>query len=208
MANVGYVMLALLPLALTGTILNESVSFTSAYAQATSSNGVETWTDKENGVAILLQINPLNPVVDQPTQLKFSVQDLQTGKPIGDITAHITVTDPQSRIFTFKNITSPDGNFAVQYIFPDCETWQVIATVHSGSSSSKEFADVASFPVFVPSQPACSTFSITSSNTTSSGTDILNAIPFAAIAGGAAVAIFFIVRKRKRTERNAGFAGP
>ena len=50
--------------------------------------------------------------------------------------------------FRFTNISAPDGDFSVKYLFPDWGVYQVISRIHS-----KDVSALASFKVLVPVQP-------------------------------------------------------
>ena len=60
--------------------------------------------------------------------------------------ASVIVTNGQ-RLFKFQNITVTDGDFNVEYIFPDDGTHQVITRI-----DTKTTIIPASFSVFVPHQ--------------------------------------------------------
>src|SRR5919108_5045857 len=100
---------------------------TPVYAQPSASK-TQTWIDKQNNIKIQFASQPENPVVDKPAELKFSVQSLKTGESLKNLLARIVVTDGQ-RSFKFTNITIPDGNFSVKYLFPDSGTYQVIGRI-------------------------------------------------------------------------------
>lgn len=51
-------------------------------------------------------------------------------------------------MFRFENITVPNGNFSVEYLFPDDGTHQVLTRIDKGTSVQV----LASFNVFVPHQ--------------------------------------------------------
>jgi len=107
---------------------------------------VQEWTNAKGNVKIEFVYSPEKPIIDTFTTLNFSVQDLQTGEHTEDLTARVVVTNGQ-RLFKFENITVPDGDFAVKYIFPEDGTHQVILRVNS-----KNLVELASFQVFVPHQ--------------------------------------------------------
>ena len=114
--------------------------------------------------------------------MNFSIQDLRTGEHIKDFTARVVVTNGQ-RLFKFENITVPDGDFSVRYIFPDDGTHQVILRVNS-----KHLVELASFQVFVPHQSPPSLLT--------AGSDIINI--FIAISIIAAVGLIVIIMLRKK----------
>ena len=105
-------------------------------------NGHMQRTMLESSSPILLR----SQVIDTFTALNFSVQDLKTGEHIKDFTARVVVTNGQ-RLFKFENITVPDGDFSVKYLFPDDGTHQVILRLNL-----KHSVELASFQVFVPHQ--------------------------------------------------------
>jgi hypothetical protein len=83
------------------------------------------------------------------TDLEFSVQNLQTGQPITNLTAGVViVTDSSTSRFT--NIAAPDGHFSIKYIFPDIGLYQVITKITSGSH---EVASLASFVLNIQVPP-------------------------------------------------------
>ena len=73
--------------------------------------------DNSDGIKIQFTYEPEKPIIDTFTKLYFSVQDLE-GNHIQDVKASVIVTNGQ-RLFKFQNITSTDGDFNVEYIFPD-----------------------------------------------------------------------------------------
>jgi hypothetical protein len=63
---------------------------------------------------------PKIPIVDKPTELKFTVQRISTGDYVKDLEANVLVTDNISgkfRNFKFNNVSAPDGQFSVKYLF-------------------------------------------------------------------------------------------
>lgn len=101
--------------------------------------------DNNDGIKILFTYVPEKPIIDTFTKLYFSVQDLE-GNHIKDIKASVIVTNGQ-RLFKFQNISATDGDFYVEYIFPDDGTHQVITRI-----DTKATIIPASFSVFVPHQ--------------------------------------------------------
>jgi hypothetical protein len=97
---------------------------------------------------------PKEPIIDKPTELKFTVQNLQTGEQIKNLSARVVVLNNaggQQRSFKFTNITAPDGIFSVNYLFPDSGQYNVITKI-----DSKEFTSLTSFNVAVPLSPLSS----------------------------------------------------
>jgi hypothetical protein len=48
----------------------------------------------------------------------------------------VTNSSGQERIFKFTNITAPDGDFSVKYLFLEWGMYQVISTIHSKGVSA------------------------------------------------------------------------
>lgn len=141
-----YSVLALVLIIIHPLVVSEySRTFTTSNAHISDSN-VQQWTNPKDNIKIQFSYQPERPVIDTFTTLNFSIQDLVTGEHIKDFTARVVVTNGQ-RLFKFENITVPNGDFSVKYIFPDDGTHQVILRI-----LSKELLEVASFQVFLPHQ--------------------------------------------------------
>jgi hypothetical protein len=106
---------------------------------------IQEITDNSDGIKIQFTYEPEKPIIDTFTKLYFSVQDLE-GNHIKDVKAFVIVTNGQ-RLFKFQNISATDGDFYVEYIFPDDGTHQVITRI-----DTKTTIIPASFSVFVPHQ--------------------------------------------------------
>ena len=52
-------------------------------------NGTQVWRDRENNMKILFTYLPENPVINTPTQLKFSVDNLRTGVNMKNLLAMV-----------------------------------------------------------------------------------------------------------------------
>ena len=143
---------------------------------------VQEWTNMKDNIKIEFTYSPEKPIIDTFTTLNFSIQNLHTGEHTEDLTARVVVTNGQ-RLFKFENITVPDGDFSVRYIFPDDGTHQVILRVNS-----KQLVELASFQVFVPHQSPPSLLT--------AGGDMINII--IAIGIIAAVGSIVIIMLRKK----------
>ena len=158
---------------------------TSVYAQQPSPNATQTWTDKQNNLKIQFTPEPEKPVIDTPTELKFNIQNLQTGVQLKNLSARVVVTDGQ-RIFKFTNITMPNGNLSLKYLFPDTGTYQVIARIDDLKNNNP--SSLSSFQVFVPLQ-------LSGINATS-----ITIIAIPLIAAGVLAYFLFKLWKRKKEE--------
>jgi hypothetical protein len=125
------------------------VSFTmisSVFAHITG-NRTQQWISPQQNVKIEFTYEPEKPLLYSPTELKFSVQNLQTGEHLKELLAKITVINGQG-FFKFNNMKVQNGDFSINSTFPNEGTYQVILRINS-----KDYAiALASFKVFVPFQ--------------------------------------------------------
>jgi hypothetical protein len=124
-------------------LLSQSVILGDAHIKESK---VQEWIDKNKNIKIQFAYSPEKPIIDTFTELKFSVQNLETGEHIKNFDARVVVTNGQ-RLFKFENITVADGDFSVKYLFPDDGTHQVLTRINTNNSIL-----LASFSVFVPHQ--------------------------------------------------------
>ncbi|MGB7884135.1 MAG: hypothetical protein WBL44_15530 [Nitrososphaeraceae archaeon] len=110
-------------------------------------NKTQEWISQKDAVKILFTYQPERPIIDTFTKLEFRVINLTSNENLKDFDARVVVTNGQ-RLFKFENITVPDGNFSVEYIFPDDGTHQVLTRIDKESAVRV----LASFNVFVPHQ--------------------------------------------------------
>jgi hypothetical protein len=164
-----------------------------AFGQTNTGNGTQLWVDRENNVKVQFTYLPQTPIIDTPTQLKFNIQNSQTGTPLRNLVARVVIvtnSGGQERSFKFTNITAPNGSFSVNYLFPDTGVYQVISRIYS-----KDASILASFKVPVPIQP------LGVINTNNINPLILPA-GLVGIAGAIAVISFLImIRKRKEIKK-------
>ena len=125
------------------TLLSQSVISGDAHIKESK---VQEWIDKSKNIKIQFAYSPEKPIIDTFTELKFSVQDLETGEHIKNFDSRVVVTNGQ-RLFKFENITVADGDFSVKYLFPDDGTHQVLTRINTNYSIL-----LSSFSVFVPHQ--------------------------------------------------------
>jgi hypothetical protein len=163
------------------------ITITRVYAQQPSPSATQTWIDKQNNLKVQFTPEPEKPVIDTPTELKFNIQNLQTGVQLKDLLARVVVTDGQ-RVFKFTNITVPNGNLSLKYLFPDTGTYQVIARIDDLKNNNP--STLSSFQVFVPLQ-------LSGINATS-----ITIIAIPVIAAGVLAYFLFKLWKRKKEENN------
>jgi hypothetical protein len=164
-----------------------------AFGQTNSGNGTQLWVDRENNVKVQFTYLPQTPIIDTPTQLKFNIQNSQTGTPLRNLVARVfivTNSSGQERSFKFTNITAPNGSFSVNYLFPDTGAYQVISRIYS-----KDASILASFKVLVPIQP----FGVI--NTNNINPLILPAGLVGIVGAIVVVSFLIIIRKRKKIKK-------
>jgi hypothetical protein len=170
-----------------------SYSNTSAFGQTNSGNGTQLWVDRENNVKVQFTYLPQTPIIDTPTQLKFNIQNSQTGAPLRNLVARVVIvtnSGGQERSFKFTNITAPNGSFSVNYLFPDTGVYQVIPRIYS-----KDASILASFKVLVPIQP----FGVINTNNIN---PLILPAGLVGIVGAIVVVSFLImIRKRKKIKK-------
>jgi hypothetical protein len=118
------------------------------YSQIRTKNNEQFWTDSDHDLKIRFVYEPKNPIVDKPTELKFTVQRISTGDYVKDLEGNVLVTDNisgQFRNFKFNNISAPDGQFSVRYLFPDTGIFEIITRI-----SSQDVRALAAFDVIIP----------------------------------------------------------
>ena len=118
----------------------------SCYAHIVDSNDTQIWNDAEENLKIEFGYTPEKPIIDTFTNLEFSVTNFQTDEHIRDGVAQVTVTNGQ-RLFKFQNVSVQNGDFSVDYLFPDDGTHQVLLRLDRNNS-----INLASFQVFIPHQ--------------------------------------------------------
>jgi len=118
----------------------------SSNAHLIGSYDIQVRNYTEDNLRIEFGYSPEKPIIDTFTNLAFSVTNLRTGNHFAEGIAHITVTNGQ-RLFKFQNVTIQNGDFSVDYLFPDDGTHQVLLRLDRNDS-----INLASFQVFVPHQ--------------------------------------------------------
>jgi hypothetical protein len=143
-------------------IMTTNIGTFEGLASGQSGKEAQVWTDRENNIKILFTYSPENPVIKAPTELMFSVDNLQTGNHLKNLLATVVIinnSSGQPKIFKFKNITAPTGNFSVEYIPPELGIYQVITRINSTTNPS--LIALASFKVIVTLETSFSNIIIT-----------------------------------------------
>ena len=129
--------------------------YVSSVSGQVSTNDTRTWLDTENNIKILFSVTPAQPTIGTSSALKFTVQNLQTGKPLTNLLASVlivggTSNSNQETTFRWTNISAADGDFSINIIFRNMGSYQVITKI---SSRSNDVASLASFKVIVQAPP-------------------------------------------------------
>lgn len=159
------------------------------YAHITG-NRTQQWINIHNGVKIQFAYDPVEPLVEAPTELKFSIQNLQTGQHLKDLDTRVAIIDRQN-VLKLSNVTVPEGDFSMRFVFPSEGTYQVVLSVGSQS----HVIALASFRVFVPFQPF-GTFNLNSVNPFIFPALVLGII------GAVVVSVFVIIMKKSYKKNN------
>jgi len=104
----------------------------------------------EHGVMMQFSYNPSSPTINGFTTLTFNVINSTTQQPLQNFVATVMVGNVVnftggSSLYNFSDITVPNGNFSVNYAFPNDGTFPVYLRVDIPSSIS-----IARFQVLVP----------------------------------------------------------
>ena len=106
-----------------------------------------SWTSIRDNLVVNLELIPNIPVIDEVTKLSFEVRDLN-GSFLDNLNAKVTMTDHDGRLFKFENKSIPiyNGNFFVNYIFPDDGEHRIILQLYKNNTPFT----VSSFDLTVP----------------------------------------------------------
>lgn len=111
---------------------------------------IQEWRDQRNNVKIQFSYSPDNPLVYTLTDLKFSVQDLNTGNHIKDLISSLTITKDDKIFFKFDDVAIQNGDLSLRVQFSEDGNYRAISQV---SSTDNAAVALASFNILVPLQP-------------------------------------------------------
>ena len=124
-----------------------------AYAHIPQDNKtapIQEWRDQRNNVKIQFSYSPDNPLVYTLTDLKFSIQDLNTGNHIKDLISSLTITKDDKIFFKFDDVAIQNGDLSLRVQFSEDGNYRAISQV---SSTDNGAVALASFNILVPLQP-------------------------------------------------------
>lgn len=157
-----------------------------------SVSAMQEWIDPKENVKIQFSYSPTKPMLYTMTDLKLSIQDLNTGNNLRDLLASIVILKGDRIFFKFNNIAVKNGDLLQKVQFVEDGNYQLISQIRSDENIS---IALASFNILVPLQPFGS-FNFNSI------APLLLPIVLVAIFGIIAIAIFsIIVSRKKKRER-------
>jgi hypothetical protein len=108
----------------------------------------DSWISERNNLNVTVQLMPIVPVIDETTKILFEVTSLNNSKPFENLNTRVTITDHDGRLYKFENKLLPviDGQFSVDYIFPDDGEHRIILQLYKNTTP---FA-VSSFDLLIP----------------------------------------------------------
>jgi hypothetical protein len=124
-----------------------------AYAHISQDNKtapVQEWKDQRNNIKIQFSYSPDNPLVYTMTDLKFSIQDLNTGNHMKDLISSLTITKDDKIFFKFDDVAIQNGDLSLRVQFSEDGNYRAISQV---STTDNAAVALASFNILVPLQP-------------------------------------------------------
>jgi hypothetical protein len=108
----------------------------------------DSWISERNNLNVSIKLEPIVPVIDETTKILFEITYLNNSKPFEDLNTRVTLTDHDGRLYKFENklLSVIDGQFSVNYIFPDDGEHRIILQLYKNTTP---FA-VSSFDLLIP----------------------------------------------------------
>ena len=127
---------------------NHSTKAFSLNEEAQSIIKNDSWISKRDNLNVTLKLIPSLPVIDETTKLLFEVTYLNNSKPYEDLNTRVTITDHDGRLYKFENKLVPviDGQFSINYIFPDDGEHRIILQLYKNMTPFT----VSSFDLTIP----------------------------------------------------------
>lgn len=106
------------------------------------------WISQRDDLNISIKLVPTVPVIDENTKILFEVIHLNTSRPYEDLNTRVTITDHDGRLFKFENKLMPitNGQFSINYIFPDDGEHRIILQLYKNTTPFT----VSSFDLLIP----------------------------------------------------------
>ncbi|WP_186434314.1 FixH family protein [Candidatus Nitrosocosmicus arcticus] len=122
-----------------------------AFSQSDATSSIvknDSWISERNNLNMTIKLEPVVPVIDETTKISFEVTYLDNSKPFEDLNTRVTITDHDGRLYKFENKLVPviDGQFSVNYIFPDDGEHRIILQLYKNTTPFT----VSSFDLVIP----------------------------------------------------------
>ena len=122
-----------------------------AFSQGDTTSSIvknDSWISERNNLNVTIKLMPMVPVIDETTKILFEVTSLNNSKPFEDLNTRVTITDHDGRLYKFENKLLPviDGQFSVDYIFPDDGEHRIILQLYKNTTPFT----VSSFDLLIP----------------------------------------------------------
>jgi hypothetical protein len=109
-----------------------------AFSQVGTTQSViknDVWISERDNINMTINLQPAVPIIDETTKISFEVKQLDNSKPFEDLNARVTMTDHDGRLYKFENKLVPviDGQFSVNYIFPDDGEHRIILQLYNNN---------------------------------------------------------------------------
>jgi hypothetical protein len=111
-----------------------------------------TWISKRDSLNMSLSLDPRIPIVDQKTTLNFDIKKITDTDSLNGLTAKLTITDQDGRLYKFNNelFSIINGKFSVDYFFLSGGDNKVIVQLYNNTRPMM----IGSFDIIVPSSSA------------------------------------------------------
>ncbi|KAA2283560.1 hypothetical protein [Candidatus Nitrosocosmicus sp. SS] len=127
---------------------NDLNSFSQIASEQSISNKTKDWISERDNLNITMSLEPTVPIIDKNTKIIFKVKKINDTKQIEELKAKVTMTDHDGRLYKFENKSIPviNGQFLVDYVFPDDGEHRIILQIYKNDTP---FA-VTSFDILIP----------------------------------------------------------
>jgi len=107
-----------------------------------------TWITERDNLNITIKLMPQVPIIDKITKISFEIRNLNNSKSFENMNAKVTMTDHDGRLYKFENKFIPikNGQFSVDYIFPDDGEHRIILQLYKNITPFT----VGSFEMLIP----------------------------------------------------------
>jgi hypothetical protein len=125
-----------------------SIGFSQSETNTPSVVKNTSWISERDNLNVTIKLVPTIPIIDEPTELSFKITYLDNSKPYEGLNTRVTITDHDGRLYKFENKLIPitNGQFFVNYIFPDDGEHRIILQLYKNTTPFT----VSSFDLLIP----------------------------------------------------------